>query len=103
MYVASRSTVRWYLALCAIYLALGALLSPYIPERFACQARGLYVASVFALCGILCVLVGTAGLWSPVRRDEHPIAFWTIVGMAWSFSALFLFTALGVFPSACNR
>jgi len=101
MYVASKSTVRWFLALSAVYLMLGFLLGYYIPERLACQAKDFYHASVFALCGILCVLVGAAGPWS-LRRDEHPISFWLIVGVTWSLSVFFILCGLDVFRTLCT-
>jgi len=77
MYVASKSTVRWFLALFAVYLMLGFLVRPYIPERAVCHANDIFLASVFALIGVLCVLVGAAGPWSQ-RRDKHPISFWSM-------------------------
>jgi hypothetical protein len=102
MYVASKSTVRWFLALSAVYLVLGYLLRSYIPERVACQVTDIYQASIFALCGILCVLVGAASPWS-LHRDEHPISFWSIVGMAWSLSVFLLLSGFGVFGSTCAK
>jgi hypothetical protein len=101
MYVASKSTVRWFLALCAVFLMLSFFLKSHIPERIICNANNIFLASVFALIGVLCVLVGAAGPWS-LRRDEHPISFWSMVGITCSLSVFFMLCGLGVFHHACS-
>jgi hypothetical protein len=101
MYVASKSTVRWFLALSAVFLMLGFFLKTHIPERIICNVNDIFLASVFALIGVLCVLVGAAGPWS-LRRDEHPISFWSMVGVTWSLSVFFILCGLGVFHQVCG-
>jgi hypothetical protein len=102
MYVASKSTVRLFSALSAAYLILGFLLKPYVPESVICNAHDIFLASFFALGGVLCVLVGAAGRWL-LRRDEHPISFWLIVATMWSLSAFLVLCGLGVFRPVCVR
>jgi hypothetical protein len=100
MYVASKSILRWFLALSAAYLLLGFSLKSYVPRSIICNAHDLFLASFLALSGVLCVLVGAAGP-SSLRRDDHPISFWSIVGTSWLLSGFLLLCGLGVFRPVC--
>ena len=97
---ATLRTVRWFLILSAVY-ALGCYeLRSFVPKRFLCYAEDIFFASIFALIGVLCVLVGAAGP-SSIKRSEHPISFWTMVGMC-VFLTVFLGAAgLGLAEPAC--
>jgi hypothetical protein len=79
-----------------VYVALCFGLRSYIPIRLYCCAERLFYSSVFALAAVYCILVGAAG--SPIRmkRDEHPVSFWTIVGCAFALSVVLALAGVGV-------
>ena len=102
MHEASPRTVRWFLILSAVYGFGGYELRFFIPERFLCNAEDLFLASIFALIGVLCLLVGAAGPWS-IKRSEYPISFWIMVGIC-AFLTVFLGAAgLGLTAPACVK
>lgn len=99
---ASPATVRWFLALSVIYGCVCYALRSRIPPRFLCNAEDLFLASIFALICILCVLVGAAG-FSSIERSEHPVSFWTIVAVGAFLSVFFAVAGLGLTAPACVK
>ena len=99
-YGASKSTIRWFLALCAFYVTLCYFLRSHVPKSMSCNADAIFGGSILALAGVLCILVGAASEVL-LRRDEHPISFWAIVGITWATGAFYILCGLRVLHLVC--
>jgi hypothetical protein len=101
-YEASPRTVRWFLVLSAVYGFGFYQLRYFIPDRFRCNAEDLFIASILALIGVLYFLVGAAGPWN-IKRSEHPISFWMMVGICACLTVFFGAAGLGLTAPACMK
>ena len=99
---ASPRTIRGFLVFSVAYGIVGYSLRSLIPERFLCNVEDLFLASIYALSGVLCLLVGAAGS-SSIKRSEHPISFWIMIGICALLVVLFGVAGLGLTDPACVK